>query len=120
MIGTTICVFNNYERVQQWIEPPADNHLTYNDFSEFCNKDIGKNSQETTVMADIDCSQLIGQNVQWDGYIKSSKVVSVYNPILAVLSFFPKVSFTVQKCYYLINFKYFILDYIESIDLSAG
>lgn len=63
-------------------------------------------------MADIECSQLIGQNVQWDGYIKSSKVVSVYNPILAVLSFFPKVSFICKISYHLTNFIYFILDYI--------
>lgn len=92
LTGITICVFNNYERIQQWIEPPADNHLTYNDFSDFCNKYIGKNAQETTVLADIDCSQLIGQHVQWDGQIKASKVVSVYNPVLAVLGFLPKVS----------------------------
>lgn len=70
--------------------------MTYNDFSDFCNKYIGKNTQETTVLADIGCSQLIGQNVQWDGRIKASKVVSVYNPVLAVLSFFPKVSFIHQ------------------------
>lgn len=78
--------------MQQWIEPPADHHLTYNDFSEFCNKDGVLKSQQTTVLADIDCSQLIGLNVQWDGHIKASKVISVYNPVLAVLGFFPKVS----------------------------
>lgn len=94
LIGITICVFNNYERIQQWIEPPADHHLNYNDFSEFCNKADGIKSQETTVLADIDCSQLIGLHVQWDGHIKASKVISVYNPVLAVLSFFPKVSST--------------------------
>lgn len=92
LIGVTVCVFNNYERLQQWIEPPSDNHLTYNDFSEFCNKGGVLKSQQTTVLADIDCSQLIGLNVQWDGHIKASKVISVYNPILAVLGFFPKVS----------------------------
>lgn len=93
MTGISICVFNNYERIQQWIEPPADHHLTYNDFSEFCNKNVdGVYSQQTTTLVDIDCSQLIGQSVQWDGYIKTSKVVSVYNPVLVVLSFFPKVS----------------------------
>lgn len=91
-ISITIYVFNNYEHLQQWIEPPAEHHLTYNDFSEYCNKDFKINSQATTVLTDIDCSQLIGQNVQWDGYIKTSKVVSVYNPILIILSFFPKVS----------------------------
>lgn len=92
VIGITICVFNNYERIQQWIEPPAEHHLTYNDFSEYCNKDNGLNSQGASVLADVDCSQLIGLNVRWDGYIKASKVVSVYNPVLALLSFFPKVS----------------------------
>lgn len=96
LIGVTICVFNNYERIQQWIEPPADHHLTYSDFSEFCNKDFGKDSQGTIVLVDVECSQLIGQSVQWDGYVKGSRVVSVYNPVLAVLSFFPKVSL-VQK-----------------------
>lgn len=92
MIGITICVFNNYERIQQWIEPPAEHHLTYNDFSEYCNKDNIVNSQGANVLADVDCSQLIDVNVRWDGFIKSSKVVSVYNPVLAILSFLPKVS----------------------------
>uniref|UniRef100_A0A2S2Q3J2 Wolframin n=1 Tax=Sipha flava TaxID=143950 RepID=A0A2S2Q3J2_9HEMI len=98
LIGITICVFNNYERIQQWIEPPADHHLTYNEFSDFCNKDIDKNTQVTTVLTDIDCSQLIGQNVQWNGRIKASKVVSVYNPVLAILSFFPKIIASPLTC----------------------
>ncbi|VVC25780.1 Wolframin family [Cinara cedri] len=91
LIGITICVFNNYERIQQWIEPYTDHHLTYNDFSEFCNRGFGINSQENNVLVDVECSQLIGQNVQWDGYVKTSKIVSVYNPILAILSFFPTI-----------------------------
>lgn len=99
MIGVTICVFNNYERLQQWVEPPTEHHLSYNDFSEYCNKDIGINSQETTVLTDVGCSQLIGQSVQWDGYVKSSKIISVYNPILAILRFFPKVSF-IESLFY--------------------
>jgi len=103
LVGVTICVFNNYEHIQQWIEPPVDHHLTYTDFSEYCNRDNGKTSQETIVLTDVHCSQLIGQNVQWDGYVKTSKVVSVYNPVLIVLSYFPKVgsmrkSRRVDKC----------------------
>lgn len=105
LIGVTIFVFNNYERIQQWIEPFTDHHLTYSDFSEFCNRGIGINSQENTVLVDVQCSQLIGQNVQWDGYIKTSKVVSMYNPILAILSLFPKVSLRENSNYYNIFYK---------------
>lgn len=91
LTGIAICAINNYERIQHWIEPSAEHHLTYNDFSEFCNNDV---NSYTNALADIGCSQLIGQSIQWDGYVKTSKVVSVNNPVLTVLSFFPKVNLT--------------------------
>ncbi|XP_050429625.1 wolframin [Adelges cooleyi] len=89
--GIIVCAFNNYERIQQWLEPPTKHHLTFHDYTEYCLKDNNVKSEGTAVLNDIKCSQLIDASVQWDGFIKSSKVVSIYNPLLAVLSFFPTI-----------------------------